>query len=87
MDHGLIRRDIEVQVVCVDTSEGTHVGTERCARPLAAVAMDLALTITIVIPRPFAHPVGHRGMARIATTITLPFISIEPCATRRHVVS
>jgi hypothetical protein len=49
--------------------------------------MDLALTITIVIPGPFTHPVGNCGMARMATTITLPFIGIEPCATGGHVIS
>ena len=71
----------------MDTPEGTQVGTERCARPLTGVAMDLAATIPIVIPCPFAHPVGHRGMARMAPTITLPFIGIEPRATGGHVGS
>jgi hypothetical protein len=71
----------------VDTPKGTQIGPERCARPLAGVAMDLTLAITIVIPRPFAHPVGHRGMTRMTATITLPFISIEQRASRRHVVS
>jgi hypothetical protein len=71
----------------VDTPESTQIGPERCAHPLAGIAMDLALTITIVIPRPFAHPMGNRGMAPMTATITLPFISIEQRATRRHVVS
>jgi hypothetical protein len=81
IDHGFIRRDIEMQVLFVDTPEGTQIGPERGARSLAAVAVDLAPTLTIVIPGPFAHPVGHRGMARMATAITLPLIRIEPRAT------
>jgi hypothetical protein len=39
--------------------------------------MDPALAITIIIPRPFAHTVGNRGMARMAAAITLPFVGIE----------
>jgi hypothetical protein len=61
----------------MDTPEGAQVGPERCARSLAAVAMDLALTVTIAIPRPFAQPVRHRGMARMTAPVTLPFIRIE----------
>jgi hypothetical protein len=76
-----------MQVLLVDTPEGTQIGPERCARSLAAVAMDLAPTITIVIPGPFAHPVGNRSMAQMTPTITLPLISIEPRASRGHIVS
>jgi hypothetical protein len=76
-----------MQVLFVDTPEGTQIGPERCARPLAGIAMDLALAITIIIPGPFAHPMGNRGMARMTATITLPFISIEQRAPGRHVVS
>ena len=67
--------------------EGTQRGTERCARALAAVAMDLALPLTLGIPRPCAHPVGNGGMARMTTTITVPCISIEPRATGGDIVS
>jgi hypothetical protein len=76
-----------MQVLFVDTLEGTHIGPERCTRPLAGVTMDLALPITMVIPRPFAPPVGNRGMVWMTATITLPFIDIEQRTTRRHVVS
>jgi hypothetical protein len=75
-----------MQVWLVDTFEGTQVGTQRRARPLAGVAMDLALAITMIIPRPFAHPMGNRGMARLAAAITLPFVGIEPCAVQGHMV-
>ena len=66
-----------MQVLLVDTPKGTQIRTERCAGPFAAVAMDLAAAITIVIPRPFAHRMGNRGMARMTTAITLPFICVE----------
>jgi hypothetical protein len=49
--------------------------------------MDRALTIPMVIPRPFAHPVADSRVAGMAPTITLPCISIEQRATRRHMVS
>ena len=45
------------------------------------------LTIPMVIQRPFVHPVGNRGMARMAAAITLPFDGIELRATGGHVVS
>jgi hypothetical protein len=86
MDHGFIRRHIEMQGLFVDTPEGPQVGTKRRPRPRTGVAMDPALAVTVVIARPFAHPVGNRGMARMATSITLPCIGIEPCARGGHVV-
>jgi hypothetical protein len=39
--------------------------------------MDFALTITIVIPRPFAYPVAHRDMGWMATPIALPFVGVQ----------
>jgi hypothetical protein len=71
----------------VDTPEGRQVGPERCACPLTGVTMDRALTIPMVIPRPFAHPVADSRVAGIAPTITRPFISLEQRATRRPMVS
>jgi hypothetical protein len=71
----------------VDPSEGTEIRPERRARAFATIAVDLTSTIAIVIPRPLAPPVGHRGVARMTATITLPLISVEQRATRRHVVS
>jgi hypothetical protein len=62
-----------MQVFFVDTPESTQVSTERGACPLTGVAVNLALTISIVIPRPFAQPVGNCGMTRMAPMITLPF--------------
>jgi hypothetical protein len=46
--------------------------------------MDLALAVTVVIARPFAHPVDNRGMARMTPAITLPFIDREPRARGGH---
>src|SRR5215475_581210 len=48
--------------------------------------MDLAQAITIIIPRPFAHAMGNRGMARMAAAITLPFIGVEQGAAWGHVL-
>jgi hypothetical protein len=66
--------------------KGPQVGAECRSCPFAGVAMDLALAIPMIIPRPFAHPVGHGGIARMTATIALPFGGIEPCAARGHVV-
>ena len=75
-----------MQELLVDAPEGPQVGPERRPRSLTGITMDLALAITIVIPRPFAHTMGNRGMVRMAVTIALPFVGIEPRATRQHVV-
>lgn len=49
--------------------------------------MDLALTVTLVIPRPFTYPVGNRGLARMTAPITRPCIRREPPALGGDVVS
>jgi hypothetical protein len=66
----------------VDAPESAQLRPERRARPLAGVAMDLALAITIIIPRPFVHTVANRGMGRMAATIALPFVGIKQSAAR-----
>jgi hypothetical protein len=70
----------------VDLVEGPQVGAEYCARCFAGVAIDLALAITMIIPRPFTSTVGHGSMAWMTATIALPLVGIKPLATRRHVV-
>ena len=80
MDHGLLRRDIEMQVLVVTPPEGTQLGPQRCPCPFAAVAMDLTPAIPSVIPRPFAHSVANGGMARMTPPRALPLISREPRA-------
>ena len=67
-----------MEVPLVDPTDGTQVGAECRSCPFADVAVDLALAITITIPRPFAPPVGNGGMARMAAKIALPFVGIEP---------
>jgi hypothetical protein len=84
--HGFIRRHIEMQILLMNTSKGTEVGTKRSPCALAGIAMDLALPITIIIPRPFAHTMSNRGMVRMAAAITLPLIGIEPRAADRDVL-
>jgi hypothetical protein len=86
IDHSFIRCHVEMEVPLVDPTEGTQVGAECRSSPFAGVAMDLALAITIVVPRPFAYPVGHGGISRMAATIALPFVGIEARAARGHVV-
>src|SRR5262245_39724514 len=71
----------------MDTPEGAPGGPERCARSLAAVAIDRAPAGTLGIPRPFAHPVRHRGMAGRTAPVTLPCLRIAPRAPRGDVVS
>src|SRR5262245_19325170 len=75
-----------MQVLFVDTPEGPQIGPECGTHSLAAVAMHLVPAIPIVIPCPFAHPVGHRGMTRVTAPITLPFIRIEQRAPGGDVV-
>ena len=62
----------------MDPTEGTQVGPERRARPFTGIAVDLASAIAIIIPRPLVHAVADRGMGRMAPSIALPFIGIEP---------
>jgi hypothetical protein len=66
-----------MQILLMNASKGPEVGTKRSPCSLAGMAMDLALAITLIIPRPFAPTMGNRGMARMAAAITLPFVGIE----------
>jgi hypothetical protein len=74
-----------MQVLFVDTPEGAQIGPERGARSLAAVAMDLALPITIVIPRPFAYTMADHGMGWMTAPVALPFVGVQPRADSRNV--
>ncbi len=85
IDHGFIRRDVQMQVLLVDAPERAQVGPERCASSFTGVAVDLASAIPISIPRPFMHTVVDSGMGRMAATIALPCIGIEPRAASRNV--
>ena len=48
--------------------------------------MDLALPITIIIPRPFVDTVADRGMGGMTAPVALPFVGIEQGAAWGHVV-
>ena len=85
IDHGFIRRHIEMQVLLVDPSEGTQIGPERRACPFTGIAVDLTAAIAIIIPRPFVHAVADRGMGWMAPPIALPLIGIELRAANRNV--
>ena len=71
-----------MQVLLVDTPEGTQIRAKRRACSLAGVAVDLALAIPIIIPCPFVHTVADGGMGRMAAAITLPFVRVEQRAAR-----
>ena len=75
-----------MQVLLVDTAEGTEIRPERRARPFATIAVDLTAAITIVIPGPFAGTVAHGGVGGVAPMIALPLVRIEPRAVGRNVV-
>jgi hypothetical protein len=59
------------------TPEGTQVAAERHACHFAGAAVDLAVAIAIIIPRPLVHAMAHGGMGRVAATLTLPFVRIQ----------
>jgi hypothetical protein len=75
-----------MQVLLMDASEGPQVRPERCCCPLAGVAVDLADPIPIRISRPLVHAVADGGVGRMAATIALPLIGIQPRTAGRHVV-
>src|SRR5215211_357871 len=85
--HGFICRHVEMQVLLVNTPECTQVGPKRRTRALTGVAMHFTSAIPISIARPFVHTMGNSGMAGMTAAITPPFVGIEQCAIRGHVVS
>ena len=85
IDHGFIRRHIEMQVLLVDSPEGTQVGPKRRTRSLTGVAMHLTLAITIVIPRPFAYTMADRGMGGMTAPVALPFVGVQQHAASGNV--
>ncbi len=72
IDHGLLGRDIPVQVLFVDTPEGAPVGAECRPTPVAGMTVDLAYAITISFPRPRPSAVAHGGVGGRAAVIALP---------------
>jgi len=54
--------------------------------PLAGMAMNLALAITMVIPCPFVGAVTDGGVDRVAVPIARPFVRVESQAVRRAVL-
>ena len=61
----------------MNTSEDTRVHTERCARSLAGVPVDLASVITIIIPGSFVGAGAYGDVGRMAAAIALPRIRVE----------
>ena len=75
-----------MQVLLVDTSEGTEIRPERRAHSFTTIAVDFTAAITIVIPGPFAGTMAHGGVGGVAAMIALPLVRIEPRAVGRNVV-
>jgi hypothetical protein len=54
-----------------------QIGSERCAGPLAGIAVDLAAAIAVIIPRPLMHTMPDSGMRWMAPPVALPLVGIE----------
>jgi hypothetical protein len=54
-----------------------QIGSERCAGPLAGMAVDLAAAIAVIIARPLMHAMPDSGMRWMAPPVALPLIGIE----------
>ena len=72
IEYGSIRRDIEVQVLLMNPTEGPQVGSEPSASPFTGVAVHLTLAIGSIIPRPFVHLMTDGRMGRMAAPIGRP---------------
>jgi hypothetical protein len=85
IDHRLIRRHVQMQVLLVDPTEGAQVGPQRCARPFTGVAVHFTSAIAIVIPCPLMDAMTDRRMGRVTPSVALPLIGIQPRAASREV--
>ena len=85
MDHGFIDRHLEVQILRVDSPEGTPVGLKRRTCSLTGVTMHFASASTLIIPRPFVYTMEDRGMRAMTAPIALPCVGVQPRAARRKV--
>jgi hypothetical protein len=75
-----------MQIPLMDAPEATPIGPERRACTLAAMAVDLAPAITIIITGPFVGPGAHGGVGRRAAAIARPFVRVEDRALGRDVL-
>jgi hypothetical protein len=71
-----------VQIGFMNTPKHPQKRAQSCTGSFAGVAVHLASAIAIIIPRPFAYTMADRGMGRMAATIALPLVGIEPRAAR-----
>jgi hypothetical protein len=74
-----------MQILLVNTSESTQVGTKRRTRSFAGVAMHFASAIAIIISRPFVDAVADRGMGWMTAPVALPFVGVQPRALRWNI--
>jgi hypothetical protein len=74
-----------MQVLLVDSPEGSQVHPEHGPSPLTGVTVDLAAAIAIRIPRPLIQAIAHAGVGRMATLTALPLVGVEKRNARRDV--
>jgi hypothetical protein len=74
-----------MQILLVNTSEGTQVGTKRRTCSLTGVAMDFTAAIAIIIPCPFVDAMADRGRGGMTPPVALPLIGIQLRAASRQV--
>jgi hypothetical protein len=86
IDDSFIRRHVEMQVFLMNAPKTTQIGPECCARPLTAIAVDLAAAISISIPRPLVHTMTDSSMGWMAPPIALPLVGVELRAGNRDVL-
>src|SRR5262245_12104230 len=77
IEHGCVRRDIEMQVLLMHPTEGTQVGPQLGTSPFTGVTVHLTPAIAVIIPRPFVHAVTDGAMVRMAAPIALPLVGVE----------
>jgi hypothetical protein len=75
-----------MQVLFVDTPEGTQRGTKLRSRSFTGVAMDFTSAITFIIPRPLVATMADHGMGWMTGPVALPFVGVQPHAASRTVV-
>jgi hypothetical protein len=75
-----------MQVLLVDPAEGAQVGPQCCARRLTGVAVHFTSAIAIIIPRSLMDAMADCRMGWMTPSVTLPLISIDPCALRRNIL-
>jgi hypothetical protein len=86
MDHGFIRRHVEMQISLMNAPKDTQVGPKRRPCSLTGVTVELAAAVPIIVSGPLVHAVTDGGTDRVAPPIDLSLVSREPRAVRGQVL-